>query len=138
MRYVCLILSIALSFFLSGCIYALRPYNIPSQRKLLVRSSAPTNYVVRVAEAQEFPVASDGRVSFDVPLLPRGCDVYLFGAVKIHHGAPESLSAIHLLRDGKVVRKLSITQIDQLPLSTDGYRMLHLEEFGPDQSDRNW
>jgi hypothetical protein len=103
----------------------LRPYNTPTQQKLYLQAATPTNCVIRVAEARTFAVAADGRVTFDVPRLTPGCDTYLFG-VKIADGSPENFQAIHVLRDGKIVRKLSLTQLGRLPVDADGYRILIL------------
>ena len=124
MQRALVILNFLPLLLLTGCVLALRPYNTPSQQDLLVRTSTPTNYVVRVADAQMFPVAADGHVTFDVPRLPRGCDTYLFGVVKIGDGSPENVRAIHVLRDGKIVRKLSLTQLGRLPVDTEGYHIL--------------
>ena len=126
MRHALVIASVIPLLLLTGCVYALRPYNTPSQQKLDVRTPTPTNCVVRVADSQAFPVAADGRVTFDVPGLPRGCDTYLFGVVKIGDGSPENVRAIHVLRDGKVVRKLSLTQLGRLPVDAEGYHILVL------------
>jgi hypothetical protein len=126
MRRALVILSFVPLLLLTGCVLALRPYNTPSQQKLDVRTSTPTNCAVRVADAQTFPVAADGRVTFDVPRLPRGCDTYLFGVIKIGDGSPENVRAIHVLRDGKIVRKLSLTQVGRLPADADGYHILVL------------
>jgi len=112
---------------LSGCTYGLRKYNVPSQEKLCIRASAPTNCVVRVADTNDFPVAADGRVSFEVPRLPRGCDVHLFGIVKLRDGGPENVPAIHVLREDRVVRKLSLSKLGKLPVDEDGYHILVLK-----------
>src|SRR4051794_39818484 len=61
---------------LTGCAYALRPYNSPSQQRLHVISTSPERCLIRVAEIQDYPVATNGQVTFDVPRLPRGCGVY--------------------------------------------------------------
>jgi hypothetical protein len=127
MRSALIISSVMPLLLLSGCALALRPYNTPSQQKLDFQTSSPTNCVVRVADAQTFPVAADGRVTFDVPRLPRGCDTYLFGVVKIGDGSPQNVRAIHVLRDGKIVRKLSLTQFDRLPVDAEGYHILVLK-----------
>src|SRR5438445_6335672 len=67
----------------TGCVYALHPYNTPSQEKLRIQTSSPAHYVVRVADTQDYPVAATGCVTFDVPRLPRSCAVYVFGLVKV-------------------------------------------------------
>lgn len=126
MRLALAIFSFLPLLLLTGCVPALRPYNTPSQQKLDVRIATPTNCVVRVADAQTLPVAADGRVTFEVPRLPRGCDTYLFGVVKVADGSPENVRAIHVLRNGKIVRKLSLTQLGRLPVDVEGYHILVL------------
>lgn len=126
MRCAFIISSLLSLTFLTGCAYALRPYNTPSQQKLHFQTASPTNFVVRVAETETFIVAAEGRVVFDVPRLPRGCDTYLFGVIKIGDGSPERVPAIHVLRDGKVVRKLSLQKIGELPVDAEGFHILVL------------
>jgi hypothetical protein len=126
MRSALAISSLSTLLLLTGCVHALRPYNTPSQQKLHVQTASPTNCTIRVADAESFPVSADGRVVFDVPRLPRGCDVYLFGVVKIGEGSPESVPAIHVLRDGKVVRKLSLQKLGKLPTDGEGYHIVVL------------
>jgi hypothetical protein len=127
MRHVPSILSTIVVLFLTGCVYTLRPYNTPSQQKIRVQVSVPTNCSVRVTDSQDFPLAADGRVIFNVPRLPRGDAVYLFGAVKIRDGKPEDVPAIHLMQDGKIVRNFSLTQLDKLPVDADGYHIVVLK-----------
>jgi hypothetical protein len=126
MRRALLISSLLPLLLMAGCVHALRPYNTPSQQKLHVRAASPTNCVVRVADEESFPVAADGRVTFHVPCLPRGCDTYVFGVVKISDGSPEKVPAIHVLRDGKIVRKLSLAKLGKLPVDAEGYHILVL------------
>lgn len=124
MRRAFAVLGLLPLLFLTGCVLALRPYNTPSQQKLHVQTSTPTNCVVRVADARIFPVAADGSVTFDVPRLARGCDTYLFGLFKIGDGSPENVRAIHVLRGGRIVRKLSLIQLGRLPVDAEGYHIL--------------
>jgi hypothetical protein len=119
------ILSLCFLLFATGCVHALHPYNSPSQQKICVQSPSPDHLVIRVADTQDYPVASDGRVTFDVPRLPRGCAVYFLG-VKVSDSRSEDVRAIHLLRDGSVVRRLSLAQIDKLPVDAEGYHTVVL------------
>lgn len=121
------ILWVAALLSLIGCVRALRPYNAPSQQKLQLQTAQPTNCVVRVAGTNDYPAAADGRVEFEVPRLPRGCDVRLFGLVKIQDGSPENLRAIQVLCNGKTVRKLSLTELGDLPVDSTGYHILTLK-----------
>lgn len=82
--------------------------------------------MIRVADKRNYPVATDGRVTIDVPQLPRGCAVRLFGVIKVSDSRSEDVRAIHLLKDGTVVRKFSLTQLCQLPVDSEGYRTVVL------------
>jgi hypothetical protein len=110
-----------------GCSYSLRKYNTPSKEKLHIETTSPTNCIVRIAVAESFSVATDGRVTFDVPRLPRGCDVHFLGIIKIRDGGPESVEAIHVVRNGMVVRKLSLKKLGKLPMDVEGYHILVLK-----------
>jgi hypothetical protein len=72
-------------------------------------------------------VAADGFVSFEVPPLPRGCAVYLFGLVKVADHRSEDVQAIQILKDGDVVRRLSLNQLSELPVGPDGIRVVALK-----------
>lgn len=118
--------SLALVLVLTGCVYRLQPYNRPGPEKLHLVPTRPGEYRVRIENHGETPVPPDGRVDLEVPTLPRGCSPYLFGFIKLGDGRPERLRAIQVLRDGKVIRKLSLADIHHLPLDGDGYRLLTL------------
>jgi len=113
---------------MTGCTYALRTYNTPSEQQIRLAASAPQQYVIRVMAEQpvDYPVADDGRVSFHVPRLPRSCDWRLFGLVKIRDGSPEGLPAIHVVRGERTIRLLSLRQLQKLPVDEQGYHVLSL------------
>ena len=121
-----MLVSVLLLLLSMGCTYALQAYNRPGPEKLQIITTRTGQHVVRIENRGDTPVGADGRVVVDVPTLPRGCSPYLFGVIKIGDGSPEGLSAIHVLRDGKVVRKLSLKEIHALPMDDDGYRIVKL------------
>ena len=113
----------------SGCAYRLPVSNIPSQQHLRIVARSPERYVVRVktADSADFPVASDGRVTIDMPRLPRACSVYLFDRIRLSSGVkPLITKAIQLLDSGNVATKLSLAEIAKLPADTSGYHMLNM------------
>jgi hypothetical protein len=122
-----LMLIALLLILLTGCVFALRPYNTPSQQKVCLQTPIPTSYTVQVADADTVSVPADGRVTFEVPRLQRGCDAYLFGLVKVRDGSPEKLSTIHVRKGGKTVRKLSLAKLSELPVDAAGYHVLVLK-----------
>ncbi len=127
MRVIPFISALLSMLFLTGCVYALRPGNTPSQQKLCLKASSPTDYIVRVADTNDFPVATDGNVTINIPTLPRGCDTYLFGFIKLNDGSPERIKAIHVLKDEKIIRRLSLEKLAQLPVDAEGYHVLDLK-----------
>jgi len=121
---------IALGFaVLSGCAFRLPVSNIPSQQHLIIVASSPHRYSVRVKayDAVEFPVSSDGRVTIDVPRLPRACSVYLFDKIRISGGVkPLTAKSFQLLDTGNVVARLSLAEIEKLPSDRSGYHILKM------------
>jgi hypothetical protein len=129
-RYVmrqALATALLVAFLTAGCVHSLHPYNAPSTQSLRIQAPAPERYSIRVAEGQSYAVAPDGRVSFAVPALPRGCSTYLFGVVKVADHRAEDVPAVHVLRQGQVVRRLSLNQIAQLPVGSDSTHVLALQ-----------
>ena len=119
-----MVMALGLALPLSGCVYALHPYNSAGAEKLRIVSARGGHYTVRIHDTSEVSVPTDGRVIVDVPALPRGCSVYVFGLIKIADGSPERVRAIHVLRDGKVARRLSLEAIHGLPIDSEGYRVV--------------
>jgi hypothetical protein len=118
---VCCCSLFAMSF--SGCVYALHPHSAPSKQVLQINAKEPARYSVIVdggQQSQHYPVPSSGRVAFEVPQLPRGCDVYLFGFIKVADHRPEDIKAIHVYRDGQLVCRLSLHELVKLPADSDG------------------
>jgi hypothetical protein len=72
-------------------------------------------------------VPRDGQVAFEVPRLPRGCTVYFLGLVKVADHRSEEGRGIQVIRDGRVLRRLSLNQISELPAGPDGTRVLQLK-----------
>ena len=112
---------------MSGCVYALRPSNAPSQQALHIEAAEPAVYAIRIGEAQPQPVHPDGRVAFEVPRLQSGCAVYAFGLVKVDDHRSEDVAAIQVLREGRVVRRLSLNQISKLPTDAEGSPLLKMK-----------
>ena len=121
-----IVLAIAVALSLSGCVHALHAYNTPGQENLHVVTARDGQYAVRIEDHSETVVPPDGRVLVGVPTLPRSCSVYLFGFIKVGDGSRERVRAIQILRDGKVVRRLSLRTIHEMPLDSDGYRVVKL------------
>lgn len=118
------------SAVLSSCAYRLPVSNVPSQQRLMIVARSPERYVVRVqaSDVAEFPVATDGRVTVDVPRLPRSCDVYLFDRIRISRGVkPLTAKSLHVIDSGNIAAKLSLAEIAKLPSDASGYHILKLK-----------
>jgi hypothetical protein len=123
---VLFLLAMPLLLILSGCAYRLPPYLPPSQERIRVAASAPEHYVLTAdfGGATTYNVPHDGRVLIGVPGY-RTCGVYLFNAVKIRgENQPLSDWSVALLRNGKVVRKLSLNRVRELPIDQADYHVL--------------
>lgn len=110
----------------SGCAKALLISNTPSQEKLRVLSANAEKYTITVAEKTVYPVPRDGRVSMEIPRLPSGDATYVLG-VKMASASSYDVPAIHLKRDGRTVRKISLNDVAKLPVDDQGYRVLKVE-----------
>jgi hypothetical protein len=115
------------SALLAGCVLALPAYNEPSHQRIAVDTPSPEQYAVRidVEGATAIQVPATGRLVVDVPRLPRECSRYFLG-IKVSDGNPDARKAIHFLRDGKIVRKLSLADLARLPIDPEGWRIVRL------------
>jgi hypothetical protein len=116
---------------LSACAYRLPVSNIPSRQYLMIVAKSPERYVVRVkaSDIRDFPVSSDGRVTIDVPRLPRADGVYLFDRIRIRSGVePLTTKSIQLLDSGNTAARLSLAEIAKLPSDPSGYHILRIQK----------
>jgi hypothetical protein len=114
----------------AGCVYSLQGHSVPTNLKLQIRVAHPTNYFARVKIPEystNYTFDADGKVSFEVPRFENGCNVYLFGLVKIREGDPRRVRIIEVRekvgRINRVATELSLEQIDELGFR-EGYRYL--------------
>lgn len=116
---------------LSACAYRLPVSNIPSRQHFMIVAKSPERYVVRVKAfaTADFPVASDGRVTIDIPKLPRGDSVYLFGRIRISGGVkPLTAKSVQLLDGRTITARLSLAEIVKLPSDSSGYHILRIQK----------
>lgn len=119
-----------LPFLLSGCVYALRIASSPANLKLRIAAAQPQQLVVRVAldQPSDCAVPSDGRIELTVPSFSNGCDVYLFGLIKTRDGSAEHVRILHLVRDGRILRKLSLAQVAKLQKDDMGFAIVAVKD----------
>jgi hypothetical protein len=110
-----------------GIIWAMEKGSPAVQYRVFIATEGPTNYVIRVVwpHTNTFSISTDGEGLIDIPALPRGCSLVCLG-MKLQDGSPYNWKVIEVLRDGRVVRRLSLRQIDRLPADTSGRRTLSL------------
>ena len=131
MKALILILVLCLSALITAC--APIRYgtcgNAPSDQKLYLQSAMPQQYKIHVAsrEAQEYPVGKDGRVTFHVPSLGLGTRI-VRGSVVVSDNSPSTWTVIQIVKGTEVVQKLSLRNMEKLPLDGDGFRVLKLSE----------
>jgi hypothetical protein len=121
-----LVAVIATLFF--GTNYAMERGSLPAQYRIMLSSDSPTNCVIRVTwwtRTNEFFVSKDGEVLVDVPALPHGCSLVCLG-IRLSDISPRNKQIIDVVRDGRIVRRLSLRQLEQLPSDASGTRRLSL------------
>jgi len=116
-----------ISTLLAGCIYSRRPGPYPVRLRLDTKT--PELYRIQLAlrEPREFSLDVDGRVSFTLSPVRQGRDWYWFGAGRLTDGSGWGDPVIHVLREGRVVRKLSLREIHKLPVVAPADHLLTLE-----------
>jgi len=110
----------------SGCVYALAVQNPEHRVKMKIGAQSPTDYCVVVAEDQLRPFCFDesGQVEFTVPPLETGCRVYFLGILKVADHSAAGRRAMCVYRNKRLVARLSLRDIERLPIDSDGYRLL--------------
>jgi len=74
----------------------------------------------------KYEVPSSGRLLVTIPSY-HTCGIYLFNVVKVRsENAPFREWGISIIRSGKMVRKLSLQDIADLPTDNDGYHLLRI------------
>ncbi len=126
MRHSAYFFVIPVLLLASGCVNALRPFSSATEVRLKIQARQPQQYLVRIAleQSADYPVATDGHVTFTIPKFRNGCDMYLLGVVKVRDGSAEKLEVVELRRAGHIVRKLSLAEIAKLPKNGDGYNVV--------------
>ena len=109
-----------------GTIQAMEKGSPAAQYKVHVAGTS-TNCAIRVTWpiTNEFSVSKTGEAVIDVPALPHGCGLVCLG-IRLTDGSPRSQKIIDVLQGGSVVRRLSLRELDRLPLDNSGARKLRL------------
>ena len=111
--------------FVTGCAHSLRPSNSPSQQRLRIESASTDKLAIRVSGAT-YEVPQNGRVTFEVPPLERGCAWYLFGVVKVRDSSAFDVKAIQITKSSKILKEVSLNQIARLPVDEEGYHVIRI------------
>jgi hypothetical protein len=115
----------------TGCAYRLARWTMPSQQRLKIVGSSDYAYVVRlrIHDPRDYRVAADGRITLDAPGDHGECSVYLFDVIRVQRGVdPLTAKRFEIVRGGKIVGKLSLKEIGELPVDAEGYHLLTFNE----------
>lgn len=106
----------------TGCALALPYYNAPFSEKVLVIAPDPSAFQIQIEGSGQDPVSvpPDGRLVLEFPVLPRECSTFLLG-MKVKDRSVEARKIIEVLRDGRVVRRLSVNQLRRRPVDEAGF-----------------
>lgn len=109
---------------LAACAYRRPIATPPASYRLRVAAPLPEQYGVHVW-ARQFAVASDGNVVIEYPATSRPCDVYLFDRIPIRRSqSPFRIRAITVVSGGRIVRRLSLEELLNLPKDPTGTLIL--------------
>lgn len=112
----------------SGCTYRLLAPNPPFKQQLRLILPDAGTYSVSIEgdlRGGPYPVAKDGRVTLDVPLLSRGCDVYLLDTIKLRSAQnPFERKGVLVTKGTQTIRRMSLSEIARLQLDNEGYPLL--------------
>jgi hypothetical protein len=102
-------------------------YNEPFDEKVKLISPSAGSFQIRVdgSELPSLQVSGDGRATVHIPVLPRECSTY-FLWVKITDRSVEARKILEFVRDGQVVKKISINHLRSLPADSAGFHELRL------------
>lgn len=111
-----------------SCGLALPAYNEPFEERVAVLSSDPTAYAIMIEESDQPAVAvpADGRVVLAFPVLPRQCSTYLLG-IRLVDRSVEARDLVHFVRDGRVVKRMSVNQLRRRPVDSLGFHTVDLK-----------
>jgi hypothetical protein len=112
---------------MGGCALGLPGYNVPFNERVLVLAESPTAYQIVIDGSKQgaVPIPPDGRVTLQFPVLPRQCSTYFLG-FRIKDRSVEARDLVHFIRDGRVVKRLSVNEIRRLPADALGFHKIRL------------
>jgi hypothetical protein len=110
-----------------GMVRALPAYNVPATYHIIIDSVSPELYTIQVRgyENKTFCVGKDGQAKIDVPVLPRKCSWMCFGFM-IVDGSPKATKVIWIIRNGTVLRRLSVRDLERIPPDPSGAKTIKL------------
>jgi hypothetical protein len=119
---------LALGLLNSGCVCVLRCGSPATEVKLRLDTLQTQDWSVRIATEppSTHSVAPTGCVEFTVRAMRGSCDYYLFGCLKTRDGSAEAVPVVEVVRDGRVLRKLSLDDIAKLPRDAAGFSVMKI------------
>jgi hypothetical protein len=116
-------------FVAAGFSLGLPKYNLPAQYLIRLQGIGRSEFRIRVLgyRTVDVPVPQDGRVLLQIPRLPRACSLQWYG-IKLIDRSPRNAKKIEIICGKKIVVKLSIKDIESLPLDPSGTRTLDLSQ----------
>lgn len=123
-----LILSLLMTLFSTGCVYAYQRINDPINVQMRLVTKTPDKYrILILGETMHEPkIIPEGIVSFTIPPLLSGSRVFFLGIVEVANHGPTSRRAVYVFKEDKVIKTLTIKEVEALPVDEAGYRILRL------------
>lgn len=127
-KWTVVVFILVASFVAVGLRRATPRYNTPTSYRVKIEAKTGGQYRIDIQAPQtlSFLVSSNGEATLDIPRLPRACCWDLFGLTLVD-GSPRTRRLVWVLRDNQMVRRLSIAELEQLPVNADGTIRLKLD-----------
>jgi hypothetical protein len=113
-----------------GCAYSLGAERPAYTVNLRIIASSPERYIIRQGYGSDQRISGQGKISVVIPSIPRGCSVYLFDVIPVHHQPnPQKKWKLRILDNkGRILRTFTVTQLEELALDADGYHLLKMDD----------
>ena len=112
----------------TGCIATRMPApHIAEQLRVRVVAPSPEKYVLRLRmwDPVDKPVGKDGLALLDLPTYRHGCNFYVFNVIPLQRSHdPLTEKQLEVMAGGKVLRRLSLTDLRKLAVDAEGNYLL--------------
>jgi len=110
---------------LNGC-SSVSYMNPAFKGKLALDAQDPAAYEIKIdSEGIPIEIPQDGHLEISIP-EKKGCTSYFLG-IRLSGPRAQNKKSILIIRNEKIVKKMSIAQLRKLPVDASGYRVIRIK-----------